>query len=320
MTAPPRAAASMRRSDTDATLVEATDLLNIELPDRRWADESHLAWLYGANPFGRGILGFRRSGDRLDAHYANIPQRYRTPHGEMNMMFSLNAVTRGVAQRQGHFWSIAEEVYERAASEYGAHGVIGVSNDNSTPPVVKKLDFRLLGPLPVKIIPRGPALAGVTHSLVDAEWLTSGAANVLDGLDHPVPWGWRNRMTREYLTWRLSSPNTEPFHIHVSPELIAMSVPSHLGPLAAAVVVKLIPRFDRRVLSAGPLISAICAHHGAGFAVYAGFNDRVPVRGLRPPRRLQPAPLNLIYRSLDNQAAKHEFRLETFEFLDMDAY
>jgi len=310
----------MARSDTEATLVEATDLLNIELPDRRWSDESHLAWLYGANPFGPGVVGFRRSGDRLDAHYANIPQRYRTPNGEMNMMFSLNAVTRSVAQRQGHFWSIAEEVYERAAVECGAYGVIGVSNDNSTPPVVKKLDFRLLGPLPVRIIPRGPAAEAVAHWPVDAAWLSSEAAEVLDGLDHPVSWGWRNRMTREYLTWRLSSPNTEPFHIHVSADLIAISVPSHLGPLAAAVVVKLIPRVDRRVMSAGPVISAICAHHGAAFAVYAGFNGRVPVRGFRPPRRLQPAPLNLIYRSLDQRAAKHDFRLETFEFLDMDAY
>jgi hypothetical protein len=62
------------RTDGDATLVEATDLLNIELPDRRWRDQSHLEWLYGANPYGAGIYGFRRDGERLDAHYGLIPQ------------------------------------------------------------------------------------------------------------------------------------------------------------------------------------------------------------------------------------------------------
>ena len=55
---------SLPRSDHDATLVEATDLLNIELPDGRWADESHLQWLYHDNPYGDGFYGFRRGGVR----------------------------------------------------------------------------------------------------------------------------------------------------------------------------------------------------------------------------------------------------------------
>ena len=57
-----------------------------------------------------------------------------------------------------------------------------------------------------------------------------------------------------------------------------------------------------------------------GVAVYAGFNRQVPVRGVRPPRRLLPAPLNLIYRSLSTEAPKETFVLDTFEFLDRDAY
>jgi hypothetical protein len=55
-------------------------------------------------------------------------------------------------------------------------------------------------------------------------------------------------------------------------------------------------------------------------AIYAGFNAHVRVRGIRPPRRLQPSPLNLIYRSLSPDAPKVSFTLDTFEFLDMDAY
>ncbi len=319
-------ASAATRTDGLASLVEATDLLNIELPDRRWRDESHLEWLYNANPYGPGIYGFRRDGARLDAHYAHIPQLYRTPAGPMRMMFSLNAVTRSVGQRQGHFWSIAEELFARDLAEYGAQGIIGVSNDNSTPPVVKKLDFRLLGPLPVRLVPRGPGLDSIDHHLVDSEFLESSAAtSAFEDLDHPVEWGWRNVASPEYLRWRLASPNTAPFSVHITDDLVAISTQSHLGPVPAAVVLKLMPRrplpaSHSEPLAAHRLIGSICKHHGAPFAVYAGFNARVSVRGLKPPRRLQPAPLNLIYRSLTSAAAKHSFRLETFEFLDMDAY
>ena len=314
-------AAMTTRTDGEATLVEATDLLNIELPDRRWADERHLQWLYHQNPYGPGIYGFRREGERLDAHYAHIPQLYRTPDGPMRMMFSLNAVTRAVGQRKGHFWSIAEELLARDLAEYGAQGVIGVSNENSTPPVVKKLDFRLLGPLPVRVVPVGVA-EDADSAEVSADWLASAAADeAFADLDHPVEWGWRNIASPEYLRWRLSSPNTAPFHVHVTKDLVAVSVGSHFGPIPAAVIVKLMPR--RPVSSPLPaqrLAGAICRYHGAPMAVYAGFNARVQLRGMAPPRRLQPSPLNLIYRSLTDKAPKQGFRLETFEFLDMDAY
>lgn len=312
------------RTDHLATLVEATDLLNIELPDRRWADESHLEWLYRANPFGDAIFGYRRDGDRLDAHYALIPQEYRGPAGPERLMFSLNAVTRSVGQRKGHFWSIGEEVYARAAEEHRARGIIGVSNDNSTPPVVKRLGWRLMGPLPVRIVPRNApySAASLEHHLVDADFLASARFDELvSGLDHPGTWGWRNRPTPTYLRWRLASPNTEPFHLHVSDDLLIVSLPSHLGPLRASVVLKMLPRVEvSSPLDAGPAVAAVAASHRAAFSVYAGFNARVRLRGVRPPRRFQPAPLNLIFRPLPGAIPAASFRLESFEFLDMDAY
>lgn len=312
------------RTDNLATLVEATDLLNIELPDRRWADETHLEWLYRGNPSGEAIFGFRRDGQRLDAHYALIPQEYRSAAGPERLMFSLNAVTRSVGQRKGHFWSIGEEVYARAADEYAARGIIGVSNDNSTPPVVKRLGWRLLGPLPVRIVPRTSPRPStvVEHHVADAEFLASPRfEEIASGLDQPVRWGWRNRPTPTYLRWRLASPNTEPFHVHVTDDLVVVSVPSHLGPLPASVVLKLLPRREPVApLDAGPVVAAIAGYHRAAFSVYAGFNAGVRLRGVRPPRRLQPAPLNLIFRPLPGAIPAASFRLETFEFLDMDAY
>ena len=59
-----------------------TELLNAELPDRRFADESYLSWLYDANPLGRAYTHSidDESGRRV-GHYALIPQRYRDRNG-----------------------------------------------------------------------------------------------------------------------------------------------------------------------------------------------------------------------------------------------
>jgi hypothetical protein len=89
----------------------------------------------------------------------------------------------------------------------------------------------------------------------------------------------------------------------------------------AAVILKLLPR-PGAALPANPsgLIAAACRYHRAPYAVYAGFNRLVPVRGLRPPRRLQPSPLHLIIRHLDPSVDQEALVLDTFEFLDGDAY
>ena len=181
-----------------------------------------------------------------------------------------------------------------------------------------------MGPLPVRIIgPVGTRVAA-DHTEIDGRLLASaGFEDLADSLDHPVEWGWRNRPSAEYLRWRLASPNTAPYHLHLSDDLVAVSVASHLGPAPAAVVLKLLPRrpvAPGRRLDAGPLTRSIISHHRAAFGVYAGFNARVRLRGVQPPRRLQPAPLNLIFRPLPGAIPAESFRLETYEFLDMDAY
>jgi hypothetical protein len=54
--------------------------------------------------------------------------------------------------------------------------------------------------------------------------------------------------------------------------------------------------------------------------VYAGFNARVRVRGVQLPLKLRPVPLNLLYKSLSDDVPQDTFELDTYEFLDMDAY
>jgi hypothetical protein len=68
------------------------------------------------------------------------------------------------------------------------------------------------------------------------------------------------------------------------------------------------------------VIGAACRFHRAPYAVYAGFNAHVAVRGVQPPRRLQPSPLHLILRGLAPDFDQDGLTLDTFEFLDMDAY
>jgi len=87
----------------------------------------------------------------------------------------------------------------------------------------------------------------------------------------------------------------------------------------AAVILKLLRRGETLVRP-DRVIAAACRFHRAPYAVYAGFNARVKVRGIQPPRRLQPSPLHLILRSLSPSVDQDTLNLDTFEFLDMDAY
>lgn len=309
---------------------KSTELLDAELPDPRFVDTRYLTWLYDQNPHGPGFHeSVDEDGVRM-AHYAVIPQEYRSADGPARMVFSLNAVTRSGAQRKGWFTTLGERLYARAA-DWGALGVIGVSNENSTPPVVRKLGFRLLGPLPVKVVPAaGRAAAGVATYRADGAFLTGPAgAEILDGLDDQPVEHWVNRWTPEYLRWRLAAPNmASPYWVHASRGLVAVTAREHVGGVPVAVVLKLAPRASRPELhpdyqlplDAAGLVRAACRFHRAPFAVYAGFNRHVTLRGIRPPRRLLPSPLNLIYRGLSPEAPNETFELDTFEFLDMDAY
>jgi hypothetical protein len=110
--------------------------------------------------------------------------------------------------------------------------------------------------------------------------------------------------------------------VHASDELVSVSTRDSRFGVRAAVILKLLPRGvpAGTPLSPRRMIGAVCRFHRAPYAVYAGFNRHVPVRGLQPPRRLQPSPLHLILRELDPAVDRDALVLDTFEFLDFDAY
>jgi hypothetical protein len=295
-----------------------TGLLAAELPNHRLVDAAYLRWLYDENPLGHAIRRQRDDHGVRVAHYAMIPQRYRGPDGTVPAAFSLHAVVRTGTQRKGLFRTLGQEVID-AAGEAGWRFAAGVCNDKSIGTVVKYLGWKTPGPLPVKLcvpIRRGAAVESVP---VDAGFLAR-LEDVAGDLDASPASAWTNSYTPDYLHWRLACPHTT-YAAHVADDLVAFTTTDVRFGVRAAVILKLLPRAGRTgPISADHVIGAACRFHGAPYAVYAGFNDHVKVSGVRPPRRLQPSPLHLILRSFTPEIDQDALRLDTFEFLDMDAY
>ena len=297
-----------------------TELLARELPAARYVDESYLHWLYDENPYGPAIQRAADDDGLRVAHYALIPQRYRGPDGVVPAAFSLHAVTRSGTQRKGYFQKLGAEIYAEAG-DAGWQLSTGVCNDKSIGAVVKYMGWKTPGPLPVKLCLPGLRGRGVVSRRVDTSLLDGGwFADVTTGLDDFEVDQYTNSYTTEYLRWRLACPSAS-YTIHADDDLVAISTHDVRFGIRAAVILKVFSRTSgREPVRADAMIGAACRHHRAPYAVYAGFNRRVTVRGFQPPRRLQPSPLHLILRSLSPTVDQDTLTIDTFEFLDMDAY
>jgi hypothetical protein len=187
---------------------------------------------------------------------------------------------------------------------------------------VKYMGWKTPGPLPVKLcLPLGTG-RGMRSYPVDAAFLASNVFDdVTSGLDDFAVEQWTNSYTPEYLRWRLACPSTR-YALHTDDDLVALSTFDKRFGIRAAVILKLLVRGDRAATPAPAdrAVAAACRFYRAPYAVYAGFNRRVRIRGVQPPRRLQPSPLNFILRSLAPAINQDALAVDTFEFLDMDAY
>ena len=327
MTAPdptdPASLAEARRRDRDRNNERNTELLAAELPAARYIDARYLQWLYDDNPYGPAIQrSVDDDGVRI-GHYALIPQRFRGRDGIVPAAFSLHAVVRSDGQRRGLFTDMGLEIYEEAGAA-GWQLTTGVCNEKSIGAVVKYMGWKWPGPLPVRLVaPYAMASSEarrVQSRTVDAAYLASTEfEQLVDGLDGFPVTQWTNSYTAEYLRWRLACPATT-YAIHVTDELVAITSTDVRFGVRAVAVLKLLPRDGRTGLRAESIVSAACRFHKAPYAVYAGFNPHVSLRGVQPPRKLQPSPLNLIIRSLTPAIDQGPLMIDTFEFLDMDAY
>ena len=313
-------------ADDGTVLRNATDLLRTELDDPRLADDTaYLRWCYRDNPLGPAWERYHyveRADDDplLVAHYVNIPRRYRGPAGARTEgAWSLHAVTRSGYQRARHFTRLGHEIYASAGAD-GRSFVAAVANAKSTAAVIKYLGFRLIGPLPVKVVsPVGPGLAPMSHTEATETWLgSSGLDDLAAMVDRHPATGWSTDWTEPVLRWRLGCPFTR-YWVHVGEDMAMITTRLRYHKLAFTVILKVFALGDGPV-RATAAIRSVTRWHRSAFAVYAGFNPSAPVRGITAPRRLQPSPLNLAVRPLAPALDPESITLDTFEFLDMDAY
>ena len=184
------------------------------------------------------------------------------------------------------------------------------------------MGWRLLGPLPVRVIaPIGRGKRRTRHieispSFLDSEGFDEFAATI----DRHRVVGWTTDYMPDVLRWRLACPHTR-YSLHVTDDVALITTRTSAGPIPGCVVLKIFPLTSGTAhVDATRVIRSATRWHRGAFAVYAGFNGSVLVRGVRPPRRLQPSPLNLIIRHLNPVVDQDAITLDTFEFLDMDAY
>lgn len=299
-----------------------TELLDTELPDHRFVDPTYLRWLYDENPFGSALWADVDSpdGQRI-AHYALVPQEYRGPDGPVRTYFSLNAVVRSTAQRRGYFSELGLRLWPQAGDD-GADAVIGVMNARSITPVTR-LGWHITGPLPVVTVPAVWGLPrGVTSRAVTPELLASPDFDrLVEGLDEAPVEGMVNRATPTYLRWRLASPNSGPFALHTSDDLVAVSTVHTVAKVPVAVILRLMVRgAPASRVPARSVVAAACRFHRAPAAVYAGWNRFVKLEGARPPDRLKPSPLIMGVCNVGPDVDGRVYRYDSYEFLDLDAY
>ena len=306
--------------DADARHAGTAELLHDAVGADHFADPGYLHWLYDQNPVGAAIEGHRDLDGRPAAHFAVLPQRWRSADRRESFVFSLNAVTREEARGRGWFVELGREIYDRAADD-GYVGVITVCNANSTPALTGKLDQRFRGALPVQAcLPSPRAARGWRDQPVTPDYLAgdefAALAAELDGHDAS---GWTQCWTPETLRWRLARPHAA-YTLHIGADAVAVSTRDTVAGLPVALLLKVLPRRGRSGLRGADAVTAACRHHRTPVCVYAGFNAHARVRGVPIPVRLRPSPLNQLFGSLAPSVPESGFRLDTFEFLDSDDY
>lgn len=248
-----------------------------------------LRWLYVGNPEGPAVGFDAWDGDVLAAHYVCIPTRVRIQGEVVRSLLSLNTATHPAYQGQGLFPKLAGLTFE-AATVAGFHSAYGVANANSSPAAVKKLGYRLVGPL--------RAMVGVGSLGFDLREVSRKA-------------GFERVWTPQALQWRCTNP-VNPVKLSCERDRLIFHTKA-LGMLVSAVAE--LPSDGGLELSRGRVWSPVRLHLGLLPDGSGGLDRYVDI-----PRRLRPSPLNLMYRPLSATGSNIEAGRVHFNFLDFDAY
>jgi hypothetical protein len=300
------------------TISPTAALLAQVFPDSHISQPKYLCWLYEQSPFGSVIES--NLDDKLGriGHYALAPITLTRDGVDHSAALSLNTAVHERARGSGTFIRLASETIEKARNQR-VETVIGVANANSTPGFVRRLDFKLLMPLPASImLPIPGSGRGIRNGWADASaFERDGLATGIEPLLAAPTSGEARVWTPPTLRWRLARPDAR-YALHRTENLLAISCVDSRHGVRVAVLLKVFAA--SRVFSdtRRALVRAACGFHRAPIALHVGVNDLVDFRGIALPERLRESPLNLIHRSL--RARSSPASIVRFEFLDFDAY
>ena len=247
----------------------------------------YIKWQYAENPDGE-IVGFNAfSGESLAAHYVTQPMQALIGGQKKKGLLSLNTATHPGHQGKGLFVKLADRTYQYAADN-GYDFVIGVANQNSVHGFTKKLGFQLVGQL---------------HALLGMGSLPF--TNDLSKFSYSRYW------TQEALSWRLNNPNSK--YCVSTGNHITVSSPTAYPAIGATLGV-----FKGSEYSLSPVkesFSLLNLWIGANRDITSKTNLYFNI-----PNKLRPAPLYLIFKSLNNNISPVDLDDVYFQALDFDAY
>lgn len=300
-------------------LQRTADLLNSVFEHADPLTVDSLRWYYDENPVGDAAVGRIEEGDRRLGNYALIPQRFVDPDDDSLILgLGVDLAVDPVARGAGTFRRTVEDSYERGTRQ-GFDGILGVANANSAPRMVATLGWRQLDPLPVTLVPAVGRARGFESTAIDA-----ASISIVDSLGevtfprasttgHAPVW------TSEYLRWRLARPG-HAYSIHISDDLVVVSLRTHVSKVPVAVILKVLPRIEGARTRIGRVAAVVGRHHRAPFVIHWGRNPAMDIRGIPLPQSRMPSPLSLVVHPFSDDFDRERFELGEFEFLDFDAY
>jgi GNAT superfamily N-acetyltransferase len=247
----------------------------------------YIKWQYLDNPDGT-IVGFNAyEGDTLAAHYVTQPLQATIGGRRLRGLLSLNTATHPAHQGKGLFVKLADKTYQYAASQ-GYDFVIGVANQNSVHGFTKKLGFSLLGQL--------HALLGV---------------GPLPHITDTSAFSYARYWSPEALKWRLANPVAH-YGVSVGHSIVISSATAYPA-INATLGVFEANGFDMKQQAAR--FSLLNLWIGVNRSLTSQTNLYFNI-----PNRLRPAPLYLIFKSLNDNIPSLNFEDVYFQALDFDAY
>lgn len=271
-------------------LAAVAALMRRAFPKAHKYTEAYLDWLYFQNPAGPALAFDVREGERVISHGAGIPQRLVLRGRPVLGALMLNTATDADRQGRGLFSRVVTAVMDEGRRR-GVSALIGVANQNSVGPYVKRLGFQEVRGLDALVAPA-------------PERIDAGRATAQADL--------RRNWDDAALAWRMANPEGRLKLVAASEHALVIEGAS-TAPLVAARAV-----IPRQGLTAPPvprsrlwpavslaLAPAGTARRGLSLAV---------------PDRLRPSPLRLIYRNLDDPADRLDPDRILFSFLDFDAF